>query len=312
MGHDHSHDDPKAYYVEQLCTIGIAGALGGIAVMLYTRGLLWFLAEKVQPWVLGGGIALLVLVAVRATVVWIQAGRKPVEDHYHDHEHDHGHGSACDHDHDHAHGHGHGHSHGGDADHGHEHGWAPWRFVILLIPVVLYFLDLPNKSMARADIRDAQVYDVQAHFTGTGEKPIAVEFKELQNVSLQRDYYAGKIIRVKAEYLPGNKDMFSLVRYRMNCCARDAVPLKAVILVDWKTPGSVLPEQEMRKYTLEGKWLEVTGQLQFKENPAQPGSWLTIIVLRPDEGHPLFDATGQDDNACIKVVDPDSNYYLTS
>ena len=76
MAHDHDHaHDPTTYYVEQLCTIGIAGALGGIAVMLYQRGLLWFLAPKVQPWVLGGGLALLAVVAVRAVVVWFQAGR---------------------------------------------------------------------------------------------------------------------------------------------------------------------------------------------------------------------------------------------
>ncbi|HEX5273561.1 MAG TPA: hypothetical protein VFW33_23860, partial [Gemmataceae bacterium] len=65
MAHDHSHD-PKGYFVEQLCTIAISGALGGIAFMLWKRNLLWFLAPKVQPWVMAGGIALLVLVAFRA------------------------------------------------------------------------------------------------------------------------------------------------------------------------------------------------------------------------------------------------------
>jgi hypothetical protein len=29
-------------------------------------------------------------------------------------------------------------------DHGHNHGWNPWRYIVLLLPVVLYFLNLPN------------------------------------------------------------------------------------------------------------------------------------------------------------------------
>ena len=123
MAHDHSHDDVKAYYVEQLCTIGIAGALGGIAVMLWYRNLLWFLAPKVQPWVLAGGIALLVLVAIRAAAVWFQAGRTAPASPDHDHDHDHAHGGDCGHDHDHDHAttakpaHDHDHDHSHDHDH---------------------------------------------------------------------------------------------------------------------------------------------------------------------------------------------------
>src|SRR5262249_54261500 len=54
------------------------------------------------------------------------------------HDHDHGHG----HGHSHAHGHSHSHAHGD----GHDHGWAPWRYVVLLLPVVLYFLVLYNPA----------------------------------------------------------------------------------------------------------------------------------------------------------------------
>src|SRR5262249_16687126 len=114
MAHDHSHDDPKTYYVEQLCMIGVAGALGGIAVMLYLRESLWFLIPPFQKMVLAGGVGLLVVVAVRAVVVWVQAGRARAQehdhahDHAHEHGHDHCHGGDCDHDHDHDHDHGHG------------------------------------------------------------------------------------------------------------------------------------------------------------------------------------------------------------
>lgn len=384
MGHDHAHDDPKAYYVEQLCTIGIAGALGGIAVMLYQRQLLWFLAPKVQPWVLGGGIALLVLVAVRAVVVWFQAGKATADahDHHHDHEHAHEHehdqghegitavpalGLAAhdhDHDHDHCDDHDHSHGHGNGDDHGHQHGWAPWRFVILLLPVVLYFLNMPNESMKGYDKRDAatqytltdrslnslraekvpeavlakltplkdKVVKTQEAFMKqlgevlnpgefesyqelawnsaemTGVRSVAdqeqgqvfdVDFPELQRApgtAESRKFYEGKTIRIKGEYLPGNERMFTLVRYRMNCCARDAVPLSAVIMIDPKSDAK-LPQEGLR-----GKWVEVEGQVQFQQRSGPADTWLTIIVLRP--------ATPQDIGKLVKETKRDGSYYL--
>ncbi len=327
MAHDHAHDDPKSYYVEQLCTIGIAGALGGIAVMLYQRNLLWFLAPKVQPWVLAGGIALLVLVAIRAAAVWFQAGRTAPEspdhanggghnhDHAHggdcghDHDHDHAHGEACAHDHDHDHSHGHDHAQGGGD--GHEHGAAPWRYVILLFPVVLYFLDLPNESMANGDVRDAvtrtdlKVKDVTDPAHG---EVFEVNFPELQRAPAtpgSRATYEGKTIRIKGEYLPGNERLFTLVRYRMNCCARDAVALKAVIMLAPQHSEDTLPQNDLQR-----KWVQVEGQVQFQPDPSQPGNWVTIIVLRPDADHPLIDSKGGNEKALIQVVKADDNYYL--
>jgi len=314
MAHDHSHDDPQAYYVEQLCTIGICGALGGIAVTLYLRGLLWFVVPKIQYWVVAGGIALLVLVAIRAVMVWLQAGRTPapaddVHDHDHTHDHDHchdpAHGDSCGHDHEHAPGHGHGddhaHSHGaGDADeHGHEHGWAPWRYVFLLFPVLLFFLGMPRAEWAQARVADADVQaEVKAKdMASRGE--ITVTFKQLEYApytSDGRQFYEGKIVHLKGEYVPRDDTTFSLMRYKMSCCAADAVPLKAIIVVDPKS-GKKLPGALARK------WVEVTGQMQFvPESPERPDSWLTLIVLRPSDEHPL--------DEFIKVVPPDPNYYL--
>ncbi len=304
MAHDHAHD-PQTYYVEQLCTIGICGALGGIAVMLYRNNLLYFIAPKVQFWVVLGGVALLVLVAIRAFAVWMQAGRTPAVAHEHDHDHehchDHSHGAACDHDHDHDHDHGHGHSHGGD-DHGHEHGWAPWRYVILLLPVVLYFLNMPNQEMARASAGDNP--DLPVNLTANdvadqgGGKVFEVGFQELAQVSYSPDgrkFYEGKTIRLKGEFLPGNDHLFSLVRYKINCCAADRVPLNAVIMVDPKSGQTVPPG-------LDGKWLEVEGQLQFQQRPDRPDVWMTLVVVRPTSERPISEL--------IKVARPDASYYL--
>jgi uncharacterized membrane protein YraQ (UPF0718 family) len=75
--------------------------------------------------------------------------------------HDHGPGAACDHDHGHApHDHGpavhehpvgqaHAHHDHDAADH--DHGWAPWRYVVVLVPIILFLLGLPNQQPSIAD-----------------------------------------------------------------------------------------------------------------------------------------------------------------
>src|SRR5262249_19300624 len=108
-------------------------------------------------------------VAIRALAVWRLAGQTSHShahdhhdhhhhhDHAHHHHHDHGHEHSHEHshgDHDHAHHHHHGHdhdhahAHGQAHDHGHEHSWSPWRYTVLMLPVVLFFLNLPNAGFS--------------------------------------------------------------------------------------------------------------------------------------------------------------------
>jgi hypothetical protein len=103
--------------------------------------------------VLAGGIALVVLAVIQAVAVWAYVGRSGhAHAHDHEHEHDHGHGHEHHHDHDHAHhhhDHDHEHTHvhehtSDDADHGHVHVFSPWRYIVLLVPVVLFFLGIPS------------------------------------------------------------------------------------------------------------------------------------------------------------------------
>lgn len=167
----HVHDDQDgSYYLEQLCNIGVAGAFGGVAIMLYKRDMLTLLAKPFRPYVLWAGIVLTILVAIRAVIVWLAVGKKtsaPAAEHGHEHcghSHAHEHKADCGHahDHEHEHGHcrhdhaqtsacgeGHHHDHGHDhEDHGHSHSWSPWRYAILLLPITLYFLNLPNEGLS--------------------------------------------------------------------------------------------------------------------------------------------------------------------
>ena len=287
MAHDHSHGDGNAYYLNQLFTIAVCGALGGVTVMLWYSGKLRFLVVQ-RFWLptLLGGIALLVLVLVRAIAVWRSVDASVDASHQHDHDHAH-----CDHDHahcdhDHAHDH-HGHSHGPDADHGHEHGWAPWRYVVLLLPVVLYFLNLPNEGFSAAHgdrLKDVRL-DVPTGLSEDKGETSAFEvgFAELQQASLspeQRDFYEGKTVVLIGKYSDVSATRFTLVRYKMACCARDAVPLNAVIMIDPKS------EQKIDRDRYRNKWVEVRGRVHFFENPSNH-EFITALILYPKKDKPL-------------------------
>ncbi len=174
--HSHAHaEDRSSYYLDQLFMIGVCGALAGVTIMLWQSGVLsTMLHEKFHIWVAMGGISLLAIVILRAVAVWLSVDEQ---------EEPHEHGPGCGHDHgperhpgggggtaaiqpapggggaalalvpaashSHAHSHSHSHSHGD----GHDHGWAPWRYVVLLLPVVLYFLVLSQPSFSR-DLND--------------------------------------------------------------------------------------------------------------------------------------------------------------
>lgn len=419
MGHGHDHGDRQAYYLEQICTVAMAGALGGVAIMMYAQpNGLFFLAPMFKNPVLWGGIVLLGLVAIRAVTLWISVGQPQsalaIEGgHTHgagaSHEHSHAHGAACEHDHHHSHGdaghdhghshgdacghdhghgaghdHGHSHSHGGD-DHGHSHGWNPWRFAVLLLPVVLFFMNLPNEGFSasylqkiagtqlslgeavqanfspdvgvklsegadhlpRIDfvepdspaahqglavgdrlIRITQVADKNgkapekaepvsldgmpldkvleqlrgeaeskvkiayrrgdssetkdATLTRT-EKVITIDYKEIQEAAswpAKRDFYGGRRIRVKGQYMPGAaSNSFSLVRLKITCCAADVTPLKMVI----ESPNGVPKLDPL-------EWVQVEGQIEFRQRTDgnRKNEFVTVLkVAAPDKITPI-------------------------
>jgi len=283
--HDHLHDDRNAYYLNQLFTIAVCGALGGVTVMLWYSGKLRFLVVE-SFWLpaLLGGITLLVLVLIRAVAVWRSVDQALDAGHQHDHDHNH-----CGHDHDHC-GHDHVHEHTHDHhghDHGHEHGWAPWRYVVLLLPVVLYFLNLPNEGFSAAygdRLKDVQL-DVPTGLRADKGETQASElgFKDLQEASLSpesRDYWEGKTIILIGQYSDVSDKRFTLVRYKMACCARDAVPLNAVIMIDPKS------EQKMDRDKYRDKWVEVRGRVHFFPKPGSH-EIITALIVYPTEDKPI-------------------------
>lgn len=213
--HHHHHDGEaiSGYFTEQLLTILVAGLFGFVAIQLYRSGMLNnLLAPQFHTWVLGGGIAILALVVLRAIAIWYEASQIQVhgshvhihDGHLHVHSHEHHH-----HDHEHHPGYTH-HSHAQsegyihvdqkhlskqvhspaavgdsygatgrsnageslpsqpphepdhseatveeedehDTNHGHSHdlSWVMARMLVLIFPVSLYFLGLPNATYSK-------------------------------------------------------------------------------------------------------------------------------------------------------------------
>jgi hypothetical protein len=323
MAHDHSHGDRSAFYLNQLFTIAVCGALGGVAVMLWYSGKLGLMLHpKFYIWVLLGGITLLILVLIRAVAVW-----RSVDDVGHPHDHDHAHcghdHGPCDHDHEHAiqsaaqttgfsaaatpsalpapahhHHHDHDHEHGHDHSHDHDHGWAPWRYVVLLLPVVLYFLNLPNQGFSADASDNLAGLDLRAPTSVRSTGKAAVGFAELQQASLtpeSRDYYEGKTITLTGQYSGNDPKRFTLVRYKIACCAADAVKLNAVIMIDPGSAESVDPD----KYR--NKWLEVKGRVHFFQKPGG-SEYVTALILYPSKDDPFNDQ--------VKIIPPPSTPWV--
>jgi uncharacterized repeat protein (TIGR03943 family) len=269
MAHDHSHGDRNVYYLNQLFTIAVCGALGGVAVMLWWSGTIrLMLHPKFFLWVLLGGITLLALVVLRAVAVWRSVDELiAVPEHIHDQDH-------CGHDHC---------PH--EQNHGHDHGWAPWRYVVLLLPVVLYFLNLPNQGFSAdaggTGLNDLTL-DVPASVASTG-RAWNVGFVELQEASLtpeSRDAYEGKTVTLTGQYDGRDPKRFTLVRYKIACCAADAVKLNAVIMVNDKSPETVDPDR------YRNKWVEVTGRIHFFQKPGT-NEFVTGLILYPTKDEPI-------------------------
>ncbi len=315
--HDHHHDhdhDGDTYFLDQICMVGISGAFGAICLALYFSNLMTtegqtmlgrLLATKFHPWILGTGIALVLIAAIRGFTLWRQAGAvEHAHNHDHDHEHDHGecgheHG-ACDHEHDHHHaGHTHHHHHDHDAA-DHDHGWAPWRYVLLLVPIILFLLGLPNKGpLARAEVVQLDMTRIAAGYAGmvasaptsegqllswvaamysdtTEEAPIEVGFKDLENFAYadqSRKDWRGKTVLVRGQFAPspGNDHVFSLVRFRISCCQADAIPMPVPIVT--RQPLSQRSDLNLND------WVKVVGIVDFQRMREHERTVLRVMNL---------------------------------
>jgi hypothetical protein len=328
--HDHHHhgEDHDPYYMDQMCLVALSAIFGVVCLSLYfwrTDILKNMLADQFFPWVLGSGVALVILAVLRGAALWVKVGAEPVHDHKppstlaslplvtqeispkeasaaitcnapgHDHGpwHTHSHGDG--HTHDHAHDHSHGHSHGhGD----HDHNWAPWRYILLLVPIILFVLGIPNKPPPVKAVEPEVDHSRQAVYTSSwiamGAMPLplplvqsagvltasSISRGEIRKVDFQfvegsagkeefRKKWGGKFVKVLGQFVPsktGNDRVFSLGRFRINCCRQDAVPLNVPII-------STEPIRHVRA----DDWIMVTGEIQYRKD--EKGAYHTQLMV---------------------------------
>jgi hypothetical protein len=302
MSHDHCHaHDTDTYYLDQLCMIGITGAFAGICLTLYffnTEMLSVLLQEQFHIYILLVGIALAFMVVVRAAVLWKAAGEKSASLHHDEHQHDHEHHHEnCCHGHDHVHHHH--HDHDCDHDHGegetaavavatttlpmaahshddHDHSWAPWRYVILLVPLMLFLLGLPTRALPLSAENSIDVNQEMPQLNGddgTDASPaVPIDFKQLEQLAFDpglRQAYNQKKVQVVGQYVPHpNSDkVFNLSRLRIQCCAADAVQINVPIICRESVTGFNRED-----------WVRVSGRIEFLEDKRRPGTYTTVLV----------------------------------
>jgi hypothetical protein len=231
--------------------------------------------------------------------------------------HDHAHGESCGHDHAHAAPHSHEHHHHHDHDAAdHDHGWAPWRYVVILVPIILFMLGLPNKppKIYSSDVSivaispEAETY---VRLTTLGEDPYSqilligsyanaahyedknaqfvekVDYKTLEGMANNaglRSSWKGKTIEVRGQYAPmnGSSQIFQLVRLKISCCANDAVQLNVPMVCSENITTIALSD-----------WVKVQGRVDFRESN---GAFRTVVIVSKAKN--------------IEKCPPDTNPYI--
>jgi hypothetical protein len=323
MAHSHAHahaEGEGTYFLDQLFTILACGGVGLVAVLMYQTGMLSrILVPMFFVPTLLGGVALLVMVVIRGIAVWQLAGaRKAAEaaansgghehghSHGHAHAHDdcgheHSHGDDCGHDHAHAAGDAHAHTEAGGDDH--DHGWAPWRYMVIAVPVFLYFLGLPREGLWTNIIEknmggnlrsnpDRMALSLAAGSPAMTkalrkpprDEPLKLAFSELTAAAafpVRHDAYEGDAGMIRGQFVPvrGSDREFTLLRVDRKCCVADEIYLETRI----QAPD---PIRGIEPY----QWVVVEGLISFEQN--EKGKWIPVITpksnadIRPAEPAP--------------------------
>jgi hypothetical protein len=321
--HDHDHEGGDSYFIDQLCMVGLSGAFGVVCLCLWfwepappaKKGMLGLmLGEQFHLYVLLSGIVLTALSLMRGAILWRQS-RDPAFLKKHDHAHgdDCGHshapGETCDHEHHVGDAHAHHHGHGDHDEADHDHGWAPWRYVVLLVPVILFLLGLPDKPPT-VKARDLDIslttlpelacfgvaYDLAESLNATSAKAAGVDFKFLEAMASKpdlRDHWKNKLVEVRGQFAPvrGNDKVFMLVKFKISCCANDAVQLDVPMISRVSLAG--LKDPDTGAEIKHGDWVKVTGRVEFRK---RGGSEMTVLIISKA--------------ADIKKCDPDANPYI--
>lgn len=152
--------------------------------------------------------------------------------------------------------------------------YAPVRFALLSFPLGLVLFGMPSQGLASATALGLHLFQTRSIETrGSAKVP---SFQALLHASQSpegRAHYEGTEVWLIGRILGIQSDRFTLIRYRMTCCAADASVMKAGVCVEGAMPGTLLTKE------WEGKHVKIRGHLQFHQDKDQ--TWLPILVIPP-------------------------------
>lgn len=160
--------------------------------------------------------------------------------------------------------------------------WRMLRYVVLLLPLGLFFVKLPHgtftlEALEQAGSDLAAQVDLAAiqYQPGNGRTIIPLDFREVERATYTpalREQLDGRIGRLRGQFIPGRDGRtFGLVRLKMVCCAADVIPLLILVVSEDGVPA--LPTMS---------WVEVEGQVQFRRR--RDGTGFTPILVVPSRG----------------------------
>jgi hypothetical protein len=181
--------------------------------------------------------------------------------------------------------------------------------VVILVPIILFMLGLPNKppAIVAAQAGATPLQQAEPYLLGIGIGPDSlsqlvhfgvalrqsgkgepVDYKTLEGMSGASDrraYWKNKVIEVRGQYAPmgGSEQLFNLVRQKISCCANDAVQLNVPMV-------SIENIRDVKH----ADWVKVTGRVDFRQQAN--GSYYTVVII----------SRASD----IVKCDPDPNPYI--
>jgi hypothetical protein len=273
MSHEHDHD-ANTYFVDQLCTVSTCSAFGIVMILLWYFGKLdILLVSQFHPFVLWGGIGVLALVALRALSLWStsrarRAAAQPeqVQGHI---------ACGCDH--------GDGQAHAGKpptscADHGHAH-FAPWRYAVLLLPIMLYLMNPGPEAKAEEEPLADNV--VALSFNEFLQAAYSPQSREPWTTGDLRD----NEVRLTAMLDSSQGPALHVFRLARGCCIADSYRVYALVLRPKDQPPAGYSHKQ---------WLRIVGKLVFLET--EPGRYLSVLEAHkvepiPPQPYPYVDRT---------------------
>src|SRR5262249_18443518 len=109
-----------------------------------------------------------------------------------------------------------------------------------------------------------------------------------------RAFFEGRKIHLVGQF-SGTGTEFTLLRLKWNCCAADAVPLKAAMIVD-TSKGQTLNAKKYHR-----QWVQVTGRVRFARNPTT-GAYYPPLFLSPTAGEKLSEM--------VELIETPADPYL--